>query len=348
MFNRLLDAVSVLPPNLIRAAIVIIVLPMVGTTGYMVIEGWSFSDALYMTIMTVTTIGFREVQPLDEEGRVFTMVLAVTGVGAIFYALVGIFQFLLEGELAAILGVRRMKGRIESLRDHYILCGYGRVGSEVAQEFRHRGVPFVIVESNPNAIEQAEMAGCLVVRGDATTDSALKDAGIEHARGLLAASDSDSGNTFIVLTAKAMRPDLYVVSRAGRGDSESRMHRAGADRVFSPYIIAGRQMALSALQPMVIEFIDTLSGGQAGDKVLAEIDVSEASGLAGHTVHDVLHTCPSVVVLAVQRAGGELSVGAPSNTVLAEGDRVIVMGQEEELEAIKPSRNLRSRQGVSQ
>jgi voltage-gated potassium channel len=347
VINRLRDAVSILPPNLVRAAIVIAVLPMVGTAGYILIEGWSFSDALYMTIMTVTTIGFREVQPLDEEGRVFTMVLAVTGVGAIFYALVGIFQFLLEGELAAILGVRRMKGRIESLRNHYILCGYGRVGSEVAQEFRHRGVPFVIVESNPNAIEQAEMAGCLVVHGDATTDSALKDAGIEHARGLLAASDSDSGNTFIVLTAKAMRPDLYVVSRAGRGDSESRMHRAGADRVFSPYIIAGRQMALSALQPMVIEFIDTLSGGQAGDKVLAEIDVSEASGLAGHTVHDVLHTCPSVVVLAVQRAGGELSVGAPSNTVLAEGDRVIVMGQEEELEAIKPSRNLRSRQGVS-
>jgi len=346
VINRLRDAVSVLPPNLIRAAIVIIVLPMIGTAGYILIEGWSFSDSLYMTVMTVTTIGFREVQPLDEKGRIFTMVLAVTGVGAIFYALVGLFQFLLEGELAAILGVRRMKGRIESLSNHYILCGYGRVGTEVAHEFAHRTVPFVIVESNPTAIGAAQAAGFLVIEGDATTDVALRDAGIERAQGLLAASDSDSGNTFIVLTAKSLRPDLYVVSRAGRGDSESRMLRAGADRVFSPYIIAGRQMALSALQPMVVEFIDTLSTGQAGEKVLAEIEVSESSGLAGHTVHDVLHSCPSVVVLALQKPTGELSVGAPSETVLAEGDRVIVMGQEAELEAIRPSRNLRPRESV--
>jgi voltage-gated potassium channel len=328
------------------AALVLIVLPMIGTLGYVVIEGWSLSDAVYMTVMTVTTIGFREVQPLDEKGRIFTMVLAVTGVGAIFYALLGLFQFLLEGELATVLGVRRMKGRIENLKDHYILCGYGRVGSEIAHEFGHKGVPFVIVESNPTAIEEAQNAGYLVIEGDATTDSALKEAGIDRAQGLLAASDSDSGNTFIVLTAKSLRPELYVVSRAGRSESESRMHRAGADRVFSPYIIAGRQMALSALQPMVIEFIDTLATGQAGEKVLAEIDVSEASGLAGLSIHDVLHTCPSVVVLAVQKSTGELAVGAPSDTMLREGDRVIVMGQEDELETIRPSRNLRSRQGV--
>lgn len=342
MIRRLLDAVTLLPPNLVRAAIVLIVLPMLGTAGYMVIEGWSFGDALYMTIMVVTTIGFREVQPMDEKGRAFTMALAVIGIGAIFYALLGVFQFLIEGELAAILGVRRMKGRIESLRDHYILCGYGRVGTEIAHEFKERGIPFVIVESNPAAIEEAQAAGHLVVHGDATTDAALRDAGIERARGLLAASDSDSGNTFIVLTAKSLRPDLYVVARAGRMESEARMLRAGADRVFSPYIIAGRQMALSALQPMVVEFIDTLATGQAGERVLAEIDVSEASGLAGMTIHDVLHTCPSVVVLAIQKKTGELNVGPPSTTVLDEGDRVILMGKEEELERVRPgSRRLR-------
>lgn len=348
MIKRLHDAVTVLPPHLIRAALVLVVLPIIGTMGYMVIEGWSFSDSVYMTVMTLTTIGFREVQPLDEEGRIFTMLLAVTGIGAIFYALLGVFQFLIEGELAAVLGVRRMKGRIENLRDHYILCGYGRVGTEIAHEFNERGISFVIVESNPTAIEQAQSHGYLVVHGDATTDSALREAGIDHARALLAASDSDSGNTFIVLTAKSLRPDLYVVSRAGRSDSDARMHRAGADRVFSPYIIAGRQMALSALQPVVVEFIDTLATGQAGEKVLAEIDVSEASGLAGQTIHDILHLCPSVVVLAVQAKGGELNVGAPGTTVLTEGDRVIVMGIESELERVKPvSRNLRSRQGVS-
>lgn len=347
MIQRLFDIITVLPPNLIRAAIVLIVLPLVGTAGYIILEGWSFSDALYMTIMVVTTIGFREVQPLDQEGRIFTMVLAVTGIGAIFYALVGVFQFFIEGELAAILGVRRMKGRIESLHDHYILCGFGRVGAEIAREFKERGIPFAIVETNPTAIHDAQRLGYLVVEGDATTDTALREAGIERARGLLAASDSDSGNTFIVLTAKSLRPDLYVVARAGRSESEARMLRAGADRVFSPYIIAGRQMALSALQPMVVEFIDTLSTGQAGEKVLAEIDVSEASGLAGMTIHDVLHACPSVVVLAIQKKTGELNVGPPSTTVLEEGDRVILMGLEEELERVRPaSRRLQERQRV--
>lgn len=337
MISGLRNAITALPPNLVRAAAVIIILPVIGTAGYIIIEGWSFSDALYMTVMTVTTIGFREVQPLDDKGRVFTMVLAVTGVGAIFYALVGLFQFLLEGELAAILGVRRMKEKIENMKDHYILCGYGRVGAEIAHEFGHRNVPFVIVETNPTAIGDAHKLGYLVVEGDATTDIALREAGIDRARGLLAASDSDSGNTFIVLTAKTLRPELYVVSRAGRAESESRMHRAGADRVFSPYVIAGRQMAHSALQPMVAEFIDTLATGRTGEKVLAEIDVSGASGLAGQTVHDVLHTCPSVVVLAVQRPTGEVDVAAPGETVLKEGDRVIVMGLEDELEKIRPA-----------
>jgi voltage-gated potassium channel len=340
VISRTRATISAVPPNLFRAAGVLTVLPVIGTAGYMIIEGWGLSDALYMTVMTVTTIGFREVQPLDEEGRIFTMVLAVTGVGAIFYALVGLFQFLLEGELAVFLGVRRMRGRIESLSNHYILCGYGRVGTEIAHEFEHRRVPFVIVESNPTAIGEAQERGYLVIDGDATTDSALKDAGIDRAQGLLAASDSDSGNTFIVLTAKALRPELYVVSRAGRGESEARMQRAGADRVFSPYVIAGRQMAHSAVQPVVAEFIDTLATGREGERVLAEIDVSEASGLAGQTVHDVLHACPSVVVLAIQKPNGELALSVQSTARLAEGDRVIVMGLEAELEAIKPTKDI--------
>lgn len=303
----------------------------------MLLEGWSFIDALYMTVMTVTTVGFREVQPLDTAGRLFTMFLAIAGVGAIFYALLGLFQFLLEGELGAYLGGRRMKGRIESLRNHYILCGYGRVGSEIAQEFAERGVPFVIVESNPEAIEIARERGYLIVHGDATTDTVLREAGIERARGLLAASDSDSGNTFIALTAKALRPDVYVVSRAGRAESEARMKRAGADRVFSPYVIAGRQMAISALQPMVVEFIDTAAARPEGAPVLAEIDVAQDSELVGRTIHDLLHTCRTVVVLGLQKATEELEVGPRGDTTLQAGDRLIVMGHEDELEAIRPS-----------
>jgi len=316
---------------------------MVGTIGYILIEGWSFIDALYMTVITLTTIGFGEVRPLDDEGRVFTMVLAVSGVGAIFYALLGVIQFLIEGELGALLGVQRMKGRIADLRDHYVLCGFGRVGEEIAREFAARSIQFVVVESNPEAIERGQRLGYLFLVGDATSDAVIREAGVERARCLLAASDSDAGNTFIVLTAKALNPDIFVVSRAANMESEPRMLRAGADRVFSPYITAGRQMALSAIQPMVIEFIDTLAARQEGGPVLAEIEISEGSGLAGGTIHDILHWTHSITVLGLQKASGQLQVGPAHTTLLEAGDKLIVMGEEDELERIRPVRGQAAR-----
>lgn len=322
---------------MIRAGLLLLLLPMIGTAGYMAIEGWSFLDALYMSVITVTTIGFGEVQPLDDTGRVFTIFFAIAGVGAIFYALLSVFQFLIEGELGMLLGVQRMKGRIEALKDHYILCGFGRVGEEIADEFAERRISFAVVENNPEAIERARRRGYLLLVGDATSDAVLKEAGVERAHCLLAASDSDAGNTFIVLTAKALNSNLLVVARAAHPESEARMLRAGADRVFSPYVIAGKQMALSALQPMVVEFIDTLATAREGAPVLAEIDVSPESGLAGRTIHDLLHTCRSVVVLGLQKATGELKAGPPSDAALEPGDRVIVMGLEEDLERIRPS-----------
>jgi voltage-gated potassium channel len=247
-------------------------------------------------------------------------------------------QIAVEGELESILGARRMKSKIEALNDHYILCGFGRVGTEIAREFSARGVPFVIVESNPEAIGRAQADGHPLLEGDATSDTVLRQAGIERARGLLAASDSDAGNTFIVLTAKALRPDLHVVSRAARAESEPRMLRAGADRTISPYAIAGRRMALSALQPLMVEFIDTLARGGHEEQILAEIEISEESGLSGQSIDDVMRSCPGAVVLGVQRASGAIQVGPLSDTPLAVGDRLIVLGDEAELEAIRPRR----------
>ncbi len=229
-----------------------------------------------------------------------------------------------------------MKSKIEALRDHYILCGFGRVGTEIVREFTARGVPFVIVESNPEAIGRAQAAGHLLVEGDATSDDVLREAGIDRARGLLAASDSDAGNTFVVLTAKALRPDLYVVSRAARPESQPRMQRAGADRAISPYAIAGRRMALSALQPLVVEFIDVLVRGRQEAQILAEIEISPESGLGGRTIEDVMHSSRGAVVLGVQRATGAIQVGPRGDTPLEVGDRLIVLGEEAELEAIRP------------
>ncbi len=325
--------------RLASAAVLLALLLAVGVGGYMAIEGWSFLDALYMTVTTITTVGFREVQPLSDGARVFTIVLIVSGVGVLFYTLTSLVQFFIEGELMDILGVRRMKGRIESMKGHYILCGFGRVGEEIAGEFSSRGVPFVIVESNQEALERARRHDYPLVEGDATSDAVLLEAGIGRAGCLLAASDSDAGNTFIVLTAKALNPNLFVVARAGHPESEPRMLRAGADRAISPYLIAGRRMALSALQPMVVDFIDTLATGRHGEQILAEIEVSQESGLAGRTIHDVLHACRSVVVLGLQKATGELHVGPKATTSLEANDRLIVMGEEAELETIRPAGN---------
>ena len=202
-----------------------------GVLGYMAIEGWSFIDSLFMTAITVTTVGFEEVHPLDNGGKVFTIFVAFLGVGWAFYILLGLVEMILEGQLGLALGVRRMKGKIDALREHYILCGFGRVGEEIASEFEARRIPFVIVESNPEAVERCRRHDYLLVEGDASSDAVLLEAGVDRARCLLAVSDSDSGNTYITLSAKALNPNIFIVARVGLPVSEERLRRAGADRV---------------------------------------------------------------------------------------------------------------------
>ena len=308
-----------------------------GVLGYMAIEGWSFIDSLFMTAITVTTVGFEEVHPLDTGGKIFTIFVAFFGIGWAFYILLGLVDMILGGQLGLALGLRRMKGKIEALRDHYILCGFGRVGEGIARNFAGRRVPFVIVDSDPGAIERARKHDYLLVEGDATSDAVLIEAGIQRARCLLAASDSDSGNTYIVLTAKALNPRLFVVARAGQAASATPMLRAGADRVISPYRIGGRRMALSALQPLVVDFIDTLATGRHGEQILAELEASEESGLAGMTIEGCFQTCPGATVLALQKASGAIQVGPRGNAVLEPGDRLIVLGDEADLECMSPT-----------
>jgi len=307
-----------------------------GTVGYMLIERWNFMDALFMTVTTVTTVGYREVQPLDTKGQVFTIVLVLFGVGTAFYLLTTFVALVIEGDLGAALGVTRMKGRIEQLRDHHILCGFGRVGEEIAREFVDRKMSFVVVENNPVALQRALEVGHLVIEGDAASDEILREAGVERARTLLAASDSDSGNTYITLTAKALNPRVFVVARAAKRESEARALRAGADRVISPYAISGRRMALSAIQPNIVDFIDTLAVGRNSDQMLAEIEVSADSSLLGSAIRE-LRAASHCTILGVQRAAGELIVGPRDDVTLGVGDRVMVVGHEADIAAASQS-----------
>ena len=314
--------------------LLLLILLTTGVVGYAAIEGWSFMDALYMTVITVSTVGFEEVQPLSTGGRVFTIFLIILGVGTAFYILLGAVTIVIEGELGEAWGVRRMKSKIEALRNHFILCGFGRVGEEIGDEFKDRGIPFVVVESNPEAIGRAKQRNFLLIEGDASLDSTLLDAGIGHARALLAASDSDSGNTYITLTAKAMNPDVLVVARAGQPQNLERMRRAGADRVISPYQIGGRRMALSALQPLVLDFIDTLTGGRPEQSIIAEFIATPQSCLAGCTLEQAVTGRANAVVLAIQRPSGEILVGPPSSAVVGPEDRLIVLGREADMQAL--------------
>ena len=320
--------------RLITGGLLLFALLVFGVAGYMIIEGWSFLDALFMTVTTITTVGFREVHPLGDGGRVFTIFVILFGVGVAFYLLTTVVQSAVEGELAQALGIRRMQQKIEALRDHYILCGFGRVGEEIAREYRERGVRFVIVENNPEAVARAQQLGYLLIEGDATQDPILERAGVRHARALLAASDSDAGNTYITLTAKALQPELFVIARVGHPASEPRVARAGAERVISPYKLAGRRMALSALQPLTVDFFDVLASGRQGEQLLAEIVVSEESQIAGHNVHDVLHRCTATSLLAIQHPDGELVVGPPDTHVISLGDRLILLSNEPDIETL--------------
>jgi voltage-gated potassium channel len=308
-----------------------------GTGGYMIIERWSFFDALFMTVITITTVGYREVRPLDTEGRLFTIVLVLFGVGTAFYLLTTFVAMVIEGDLGEAFGLTRMKSRIDRLQNHYILCGYGRVGEEIAREFVERGLEFVVIEHNPEAVQRAFDAGHPLIEGDAASDEVLQDAGVMRAKTLLAASDSDSGNTYITLTAKALNPTIFVVARAGKRESEARARRAGADRIISPYSLSGRRMALSAIQPNIVDFIDTLAVGRAAGQILAEMEVSEESGLFGLYIRHITEAS-SVTILGLQRLAGELIVAPRDDVRLELGDRLLLVGPEHEISSMSERR----------
>ncbi|MFC1979893.1 potassium channel family protein [Chloroflexota bacterium] len=305
-----------------------------GTAGYVVIEGWPFLDALYMTVITITTVGYAEVHPLSAGGQVFSIFLILGGVGGAIYALTGIVRYIVEGHFGTTLGRRRMKARIAKLKELFILCGYGKVGHEIARTFKEEGVPFVVIDSNPESIAQAEQEGYTYLEGNATSDGLLREAGIERARGLVSAVGTDADNIYVTLSARQLRPDLFIAARACCEEAETKLEGAGANRIVSPYSIGGRRMAMLALRPAVVDFVDTVVHDRGREYQLESINIGKDSPLVGQTLKAVSNRA-GITVLATRKKSGKLLANPPAEGIIESGDRLIVIGTSKQLSALE-------------
>ena len=318
----------------IRSALLALGAIMVaGVLGYMVFEGWSFIDALYMTVITLTTVGYREVHALDTSGKLWTMALLITGVGTLFYVAVSSVELVVEGTIRGYFGRRRMEAAIRKLNGHYILCGYGRVGRQVAAEFALGGVPFVIIEQEPETVEECLAEGYLTLRGEASNDGVLEEAGIQRAKGLVAAVDSDADNVFVVLSARKLNPKLHIVARASSDESAAKLEIAGADRTLSPYAVGGRRLASLATQPLVVDFLDIVTRGEEGIEFrLEEFSVPQDSFIADQTIGELrIGERTGAMILATRNKEGRFDTSPSAADRISAGDTLIVLGTREQV-----------------
>ncbi len=306
----------------------------IGTVGFSLVGGYSVFDAFYLTLTTMTTVGYGD--RFSHATRIFNAFLIMFGVTTIFIAIGAMTQTIVELELGDAINRRRNKRMIDKLKDHYIICGYGRVGRGAAAELQHAGAHFVVVDCEPERVERAMEAGMLAVAADATRDDTLHQVGIERARGLVAALATDADNLFVLLSAKGLNPKLYVAARAAEEGAEDKMRRAGADAVFAPYSITGHRLAQSLLRPHVVQFLDFTTKDIAMDIAIEQVRVSAGSEVAAKTIREMqMRRNMGVIVMAIRRRDGNMLFNPPADTAVEAGDYLIVMGKQQDLSALE-------------
>jgi len=321
--------------KLVYPFIVIIGVIAFGTCGYILLENWNFFDSLYMTIITLTTVGYEEVHVLSKAGRVFSIVLILSGVGAMLYALGVGARVLLEGELTNILGRKRVSKKIENLKNHYIVCGYGRMGGIICKEMIQYNAPFVVIEGS-SEIATGIDTDILSIKGDATRDRVLKEAGIERARGLISVLSSDADNLYVVLSARGLNPGLSIVARASDEGAERKLLRAGADNVVSPYYIGGLRIAHTLLKPSVVDFIEFATKSENLELQMEEIKVNEKSNIVDQSLDQCdIRKDMGIIIVAIKRESGHMEFNPTSTSVIRKGDILIAMGETKQLEALE-------------
>lgn len=307
-----------------------------GTVGYMLVEGWSPWDAFYMTVITVTTVGYREIHPMSRAGEMFTAALLLLGVGTALYTFTLAATIVVEGGWRARMAARRILRMIDELDHHFIVCGFGRIGRVIAEEFRQQGISFVVLDRDPDLVRRVTDAGMLGVEGDASRQDVLERVHITRARGLVAAVGTDAENVYAILTARELAPHLFIVGRAESEDSQRKLLRAGADRVISPYQIGGQQMAQTALRPAVVDFVKLATAAGSLELAMEQVKVSGGSSLAGRSLIEAnLRQRFSVIVVGIQRSGGRIEFNPPPDAVMQAGDDIVVLGRPSSLKGLE-------------
>ena len=315
------------PKNILRGLVMLFLIILVGTVGYAVIERWPLLDGLYMTVITITTVGFREVREVSEPGRIFTLMLIFMGMGIMAYTLGMVAQVMVEFQVRSILGRRKLGSKIKSMKEHYIICGYGRIGRIISYELKARKMPLLVIDNDPDtrpALEQEEIP---FIIDDATSEEVLMEAGIERAKGLVAVVLSDADNLFITMTARGLNSDLFILARADGESTEKKLLRAGANRVVLPYLIGGQKMAHTITKPAVTDFLELTVHDKDIELMLEELKVGEGSKLNGVTLVDSgIRQDMNVIVVAIRKKDGIMSFNPSSQTRIEAGDTLIALG----------------------
>jgi len=315
----------------IRKAIVgiliMIAILLVGTIGYMLLEGWNCFDSLYMTVITLTTVGYGETHELSRIGKVFTLILILVGAGLLFYIIGMIAEFVVEGQIREVLGRHKLEKQIKKLKDHYIICGYGRVGQTVCDIFSSKSLKMVVIDKDSDRIEQLRKNGLLYVEGEATNEDSLIEAGIGRAMTLVSALGSDVDNLYVTLSARGLNPELFIIARSGSTGSGSKLLRAGADKVVSPYRIGARRIARMILHPTTTDFLELLRNEKIEDFQLEEIPVGSSSGLIGVSLGKLgIRQNLKLNIVAIKKAEGNILFNPSSQDMIEAGDTLIAIG----------------------
>ncbi|MCB2182208.1 MAG: NAD-binding protein [Desulfobulbaceae bacterium] len=315
----------------------LLIILLFGAFGYMVLEHSSFVDGLYMTLITITTVGYGEVVHLSEEGRLFTMLLILVGVGFVMFVFSKITEAVVEGELRAVYGRLNMKKKVSDLSGHYIVCGFGRIGRVICKLLHEDGKPFVVVENDPKIIQHLSDLNYLFLEGEASDDDMLIKAGVKNAKGLIAVVSSDADNVYISLSARGINPKLFIMARSsGEPGEERKLLRAGANKVISPYYIGACRMAHHVLRPTVTDFIDlTVHGGELGLR-LEELSVTDEGKVVNMTLMDSnIRRDFDLIVVAIKRKAGEMRFNPSPNTRILSGDTLVVLGEYEKIKGLE-------------